>query len=238
MANSRLISSFIAPVGSASTHWAWETQLWLLLKLHVTSCEAQARPKDHHGKTEVGRELWGVKTFACSRSNISARSGCSRLTPSRVLWCLQVLTLDSLSKPTTLRPAPPPWGWCACGLGFPTPKCCWWLSLLLCPGATFHTQNWWIWLLLPRQPRDPGVVQPRRWNMQKHLKKPSEDLLLMGSASYQPVWISNSSPIKQFCWAGFLAGVSRYFCFCFSGAEQPLVRPIWWTAGQLLLQLA
>jgi len=60
----------------------------------------------------------------------------------------------------------------------------------------------------------------------------------MGAASDQAVWISDASPIKQFCWADFLAGVSRYFCFCFSRAEKPLVRPIRWTAGQLLLQLA
>lgn len=200
--------------------------------------------KDHSGKTEVGRELWRVQTFACSRSNINARSGCSRLTPSRVLGCLQGLTLDSLSQPSTLHPVPPPWGWCASGLGLPTPKCRWWHLLWLCPGTTVNTQNWWIWLFLQRQPRDPLRATrhgptPKIKRAETPKKTPtSKDLLLMGSASYEPVGISNASPIKQFCWAGFLAGVSRYFCFCFSRVKQSLVRPIWWPAGQLLLQLA
>lgn len=74
----------------------------------------------------------------------------------------------------------------------------------------------------------------------KHAETPektSKDLLLMGYSSYQSVWISDESPIKQFCWAGFLTGVSRYLWFRFSRAKQPLVGPVWWTAGHLLVQL-
>lgn len=112
--------------------------------------------------------------------------------------------------------------------------------------------NWWLYpvgsilklmnlLFLLERPRDPvRTMRCGPAQNTKHAGTPkttSTSLLLIVSASCQPVWVLDASSSKQFCWAGFLTGASRHF-FCFSRSNQPLVRPIWWAAGWLLVQPA